>query len=61
MARTLMDIDTELAKAVSRRRNGKSRISILSQCIVADTALIDELLAERITLASQLTGAPSGR
>lgn len=56
MARTVDDIDTELKKAVTRRVNGRSRISVLSQCIVADTALIDQLLAERAS-----HGVPSGR
>lgn len=63
MVRSLSDVDRDLAKAVARRVEGRCRISTLSQCIVADTRLVDELLAERavLMLARYQQEAPSGR
>lgn len=62
MPRSFKEIDSELARAVTRRVEGRKRISILSECIVADTRLIDLLLAERSDAeALQLAGAPRDR
>lgn len=62
MARSADRIDSELKKAVTRRYQCRERISALSAAVIADTRLIDLLLAERAEGASpQLTGDPGGR
>lgn len=47
MARTAKAIDAELESAVGRRATATRQISRLSAAVVAETGLIDRLLAER--------------
>lgn len=59
--RTPEDIRAELRSAVNRRVAGRDRISILSQCIVADTRLIDRLLGELADLNNAVTTTMEAR
>lgn len=55
MPRSAEDIDSELRQAVARRWRARDDIRRLSKHVIADTKLIDLLLAQRSELVTTLT------